>query len=711
MEEQGIELERLDKKADEARKLSIAQVAPSAIVDPLPPANEEAAGEDESDASFHYMTLKFVHSEMEYDYEQYYWTRLREKFRMYSGLMVGLFAIYTAVLISLTKENSANVNVLIFHLVVVFFPMCVMLVFGNNTYLPHQLALVLNCSVFVLSTVGAILSVGLFYYSHVNHPIVYAGLFFVTGCVMPNFHIPFIHGFLVNMVIFGLYIAARFLSEEKFEDEIAAFSVIMFFFATVLNILIARDSEIQMRLEFLYARKISFENQKLRNKVWNLEGSKPEKAVVGNVNLDLESPIEKAVAVLNDLIGRSSENDAKNLQQVLDVITQHQNMLKPDLEKQLEAGENVDTEIQNWLFYELAQKETKKGLSHNDSWSALKGKPQSEGGRRTSALNIFRDITPEDELALETVVTQKHPWNWDVFELNRITKSRPLYFVGMYLFKKYEFATKFKIDEQKMSNFFTAVEEGYGKKIPYHNNMHAADVLLSVNYLMTNGPISRNISDIELFGALLAACVHDYNHPGLNNAFQISTLSSKALIYNDRSVLENYHISASWMLMKKPQNDMLSGLTDAERKTVRKLIIEMILSTDMAVHFDTVGDLKSKLMAGKNDLNLEDPRIKDLLMRVALKVADIGHTAKNRALHEKWTDRVQNEFYNQGDEEKRLGIPISPFMDRENSNIPKSQVGFINFVVLPLFDAFNYSKSFDNLIDQLKDNQKFWEDK
>ena len=70
-----------------------------------------------------------------------------------------------------------------------------------------------------------------------------------------------------------------------------------------------------------------------------------------------------------------------------------------------------------------------------------------------------------------------------------------------------------------------------------------------------------------------------------------------------------------------------------------------------------------------------------------LKTADIGHAAKEWQLHEEWSTRITEEFHMQGDIEKGLKMKISPLCDRESSNLANSQVGFINFLVLPLFET------------------------
>lgn len=51
--------------------------------------------------------------------------------------------------------------------------------------------------------------------------------------------------------------------------------------------------------------------------------------------------------------------------------------------------------------------------------------------------------------------------------------------------------------------------------------------------------------------------------------------------------------------------------------------------------------------------------------------------------------RVMEEFFRQGDKEKELGLPVGGLHDRDTTNIPKSQMGFIDFIVLPLWETWD----------------------
>ncbi len=67
-------------------------------------------------------------------------------------------------------------------------------------------------------------------------------------------------------------------------------------------------------------------------------------------------------------------------------------------------------------------------------------------------------------------------------------------------------------------------------------------------------------------------------------------------------------------------------------------------------------------------------------------LADISNPAKKFDIFKKWTDLLFVEFFAQGDQERSLGIPISYLMDKHTVNIAKSQVGFIDVIVMPAYE-------------------------
>merc|ERR1712232_919290 len=100
-----------------------------------------------------------------------------------------------------------------------------------------------------------------------------------------------------------------------------------------------------------------------------------------------------------------------------------------------------------------------------------------------------------------------------------------------------------------------------------------------------------------------------------------------------------------------------------------------------------------------------------LLLQIAMKCADLGHLALDWTLHLKWVRRLECEFFAQGDREKQLGLPVSFLMDREKPGASKSQVGFFNFVVLPLFRGLaRVAPDASNVLFGVTENYQRWSD-
>ncbi|KAG2447998.1 hypothetical protein HYH02_007026 [Chlamydomonas schloesseri] len=76
-----------------------------------------------------------------------------------------------------------------------------------------------------------------------------------------------------------------------------------------------------------------------------------------------------------------------------------------------------------------------------------------------------------------------------------------------------------------------------------------------------------------------------------------------------------------------------------------------------------------------------------LSLQVLLKAADVGHLGASLEVHKRWLEGLEEEFFRQGDRERALGLPISPLFDRSKQGVSKSQVGFYDFVALPLVRA------------------------
>lgn len=343
--------------------------------------------------------------------------------------------------------------------------------------------------------------------------------------------------------------------------------------------------------------------------------------------------------------------------------------------------------------------------------------PANTARRRSS-----RELHLEYEMAVSQEIVgllmNLNQWDFPIFELSE--KCNVLTQLAFRIFQVCGFFTTFKIPETTFLKYFRALESGY-HNIPYHNRIHAADVLHGVYYLTQhkipsfNSTLSRRSSvtdntdlsnssfddeytygcmsdvmpELELMALYTAASMHDFDHPGRTNAFLVATLNPKALLYNDRSVLENHHAAAAWsLLVTNPGLNFLSSLDPADFKRFRFIVIEEILSTDLKRHFDFLTEWNSKISEQGGGLNFSSESDRLLVGEMAIKLADISGPSKEWNLHYRWTDRIIEEFYQQGEDEKTLDMPLSAYMDRNDPKVPQLQASFIKHLVSPLYMAY-----------------------
>ncbi|XP_037917803.1 calcium/calmodulin-dependent 3',5'-cyclic nucleotide phosphodiesterase 1-like isoform X3 [Hermetia illucens] len=293
--------------------------------------------------------------------------------------------------------------------------------------------------------------------------------------------------------------------------------------------------------------------------------------------------------------------------------------------------------------------------------------------RRVSSSALMQ-FPPEVVKVLKTL----DEWSFDVFALAEAANGQPIKYLGYDLLNRYGMIHKFKVPPLTLETFLNKIEEGYCRfRNPYHNNLHAADVAQTVHHILCQTGLMHWLSDLEIFATLLAALIHDYEHTGTTNNFHVMSGSETAMLYNDRAVLENHHVSAAFRVLKEDDCNVLANLSREEYRELRTLIIDMVLATDMSYHFQQLKNMR-------NLLTLAEPTVdKSKALALVLHCCDISHPAKKWNLHHRWTMLLLEEFFRQGDLERELGLPFSPLCDRNNTLVAESQIGFIEFIVDP----------------------------
>nr|XP_039273339.1 cAMP-specific 3',5'-cyclic phosphodiesterase 4C-like isoform X4 [Styela clava] len=301
----------------------------------------------------------------------------------------------------------------------------------------------------------------------------------------------------------------------------------------------------------------------------------------------------------------------------------------------------------------------------------------------------------------------------NLFKVSEMTNGRPLSATLYNILQKRDMLNKYKISPQKCLAYVMTLEDHY-RKVPFHNNIHAADVLQSVHVLLSSAALDSVFTEIEILAALFAGAMHDVDHPGLNNQFHCATRSELAIMYNDESVLENHHLAVGFKLMQQKDCDLFENLTRKQWQSFRKTVIDMVLATDMSKHMQLLANLKTmvetKKVATSGVLMLDNYTDRIQVLQNMIHCADLSNPTKPLELYRGWTDRVMNEYWLQGDVERDRGLEISPMCDRHTASVERSQVIFIDYIAYPLWETWAdlVNPNAQEIVDQLVSNREWY---
>jgi len=256
-----------------------------------------------------------------------------------------------------------------------------------------------------------------------------------------------------------------------------------------------------------------------------------------------------------------------------------------------------------------------------------------------------------------------------------------------------------------MAAYMNRIESKYFdcSVVQYHNSVHATDVLQAAVCMLKIDDIHQSLLDPNLstFAVLFSAAIHDVAHPGRNQAFHVKTQSRLAILYSDRSVLEHHHLAVAFSTLRDPQVDFLKALDETDAKLFREKVIQMVLSTDMAMHIENINNLK-ELVDSSRPLSraenraaraiTEDTSVTDemntlyesdnaVLLCSIVHLCDISNVAKDWSIYKQWIPLIFAEFFDQGDNERDLGFDVGVPYDRANCHPCEMQSYFIDFFV------------------------------
>lgn len=297
------------------------------------------------------------------------------------------------------------------------------------------------------------------------------------------------------------------------------------------------------------------------------------------------------------------------------------------------------------------------------------------------ATKIDPGIFNEDALNFseETRNNLKQPifnnWRWAENQMTAMMEC---------MFQEWGLLSKFNIDLAIIRRFLLTVKENYNPN-PFHNFRHAFCVTQMFYGMVNENGLHKKLKPIDLLIGLISCIIHDIDHPGFNNAYQINARTDLAIFYNDQSPLENHHCSLGFTVLRLPECNLLKGMERKEYDYTRKGIIRCVLATDMSKH----AEIMAKFNSIADKFNYEEADHRETLVVMLVKCSDISNEARPPNVSEPWLDCLLEEYFQQSDREKLEGLPVAPFMDRDKVTKPSAQVGFIEFVMLPMFNSIS----------------------
>ncbi|RVE64814.1 hypothetical protein OJAV_G00129520 [Oryzias javanicus] len=340
---------------------------------------------------------------------------------------------------------------------------------------------------------------------------------------------------------------------------------------------------------------------------------------------------------------------------------------------------------------------------------------EKHGGRvnchcKSTLVDDGRKVTPRRDvpsypkytLSQETIDALKKPtfdvWHWEHNEMLSCLE---------YMYHDLDLVKEFNMNPITLKRWLLAIQENY-RNNPFHNFRHCFCVSQMMYGMIHLCNLQEKLSLTNLGILMTAAVCHDLDHPGYNNTYQINARTELAVRYNDISPLENHHCAVAFQILSLPECNIFGNVDPEAFKKIRQGIITLILATDMARHGEILETFKQKV----DHFDFTNEEHVASLKTVMIKCCDISNEVRPAEVAEPWVDCLLEEYFMQSDREKSEGLPVAPFMDRDKVTKPTAQIGFIKFVLIPMFETFMklFPQIEEIMVQPLRDSRDHYEE-
>jgi 3'5'-cyclic nucleotide phosphodiesterase len=216
------------------------------------------------------------------------------------------------------------------------------------------------------------------------------------------------------------------------------------------------------------------------------------------------------------------------------------------------------------------------------------------------------------------------------------------------------------------------------------------------------------------FVVVLAALIHDVDHPGVSNGQLIKEQPTLGRTYQHRSVAEQHSVNLAWNVLVSPEYEQPREAiftTQEELCRFRQVLVNAVIATDI---FD--GGLismrktrwdKAFDTAVTASNRIDHDRKATVVLDHLIQASDVAHTMQHWHVYQKWNQLLFDEM-------------LQAYRDGRSDKDPsdgwyEGELGFFDFYIIPLAkklkDCGVFGVSSDECLSYALQNRSEWAEK
>ncbi|CAF3351916.1 unnamed protein product [Rotaria sp. Silwood1] len=237
-----------------------------------------------------------------------------------------------------------------------------------------------------------------------------------------------------------------------------------------------------------------------------------------------------------------------------------------------------------------------------------------------------------------------------------------------------------RFDMECLIKFTLTVRKNY-RNVPYHNWSHAFSVAHAIYTVIKE--TKHQFTPNQCIALFVACLCHDLDHRGKTNDYMVKSASTLASIYST-STMERHHFNQTVTILQTDSHNIFKHFSSKEYRQMLDEIRHCILATDLVLFFENRPKLERVVDNSQFDWNNKEHIQR--LQSLSMTAVDLCAMYKPWPIQQNVVNTIMDEFWQEGDEEKRRGIQPLSLMDRSLAHeLPKNQVNFINSICVPCY--------------------------